>query len=74
MLDVGAGTGVLCGVFARLPGLELTALEPSSAMLDVLRSRPELAQVTTVQGSCDEPDDEALFAAGRFDVLPPARS
>ncbi|HEX6572843.1 MAG TPA: GNAT family N-acetyltransferase [Steroidobacteraceae bacterium] len=69
VLDVGAGTGVLCSVCSRLPGLELTALEPSSAMLDVLRSRPELAHVTTVQGSCDTPDDEALFPAARFDVI-----
>ena len=34
VLDVGAGTGALCGVLARLPGLELTALEPSPAMLE----------------------------------------
>jgi RimJ/RimL family protein N-acetyltransferase/SAM-dependent methyltransferase len=69
VLDVGAGAGALCGVLARLPGLELTALEPSPAMLDELRRRPELAQVATVQGSCDAPGDEALFAPARFDVI-----
>ena len=35
VLDVGAGAGALCGVLARLPGLELTALEPSAAVSTV---------------------------------------
>ena len=29
VLDVGAGTGVMCSMLRRLPGIELTALEPS---------------------------------------------
>lgn len=69
VLDVGAGAGALCGVLSRLPGLELTALEPSPAMLDQLRRRPELAHVVTVQGSCDAPGDDALFPPARFDVI-----
>lgn len=69
VLDVGAGTGALCGVLVRLPGLALTALEPSPAMLDILRGRPELTDVVTVRGSCDGAGDEALFAAGRFDAI-----
>jgi aminoglycoside 6'-N-acetyltransferase len=69
VLDVGAGAGALCGVLARLPGLEVTALEPSPAMLEQLRRRPEIAHVATVQGSCDAPGDDALFPPARFDVI-----
>ena len=69
VLDVGAGTGALCGVLARLPGLELTALEPSPAMLEQLRGRPELAHVATVQASCDAPGDDERFPPARFDVI-----
>jgi aminoglycoside 6'-N-acetyltransferase len=69
VLDVGAGAGALCGVLARMPGLELTALEPSAAMLDQLRRRPDLAHVTTVRGSCDAPGDDALFPPARFDAI-----
>lgn len=69
VVDVGAGTGVLCSVLVRLPGLALTALEPSAAMLDILRRRPELAGVVTVLGSCDAEGDEALFEPGRFDAV-----
>ena len=28
VLDVGAGTGVMCSMLRRLPGIELTALRP----------------------------------------------
>ena len=37
VLDIGAGTGVMCSMLRRLPGIELTALEPSAAMLAILR-------------------------------------
>jgi RimJ/RimL family protein N-acetyltransferase/SAM-dependent methyltransferase len=69
VLDVGAGAGALCGVLARLPGLELTALEPSAALLELLRGRAELARVATVQGSCDGPGDDTLFPPERFDAI-----
>ena len=69
VLDAGAGTGVLCSLLRRLPSLELTALEPSPAMLAVLRGKPGLANVTTVEGYCDEPTDADRFAAGQFDVI-----
>lgn len=69
VLDVGAGTGVCCSLLRRLPALELTALEPSPAMLAILAARPELAGVATVAGSCDEPDDRSHFAGGRFDFI-----
>jgi aminoglycoside 6'-N-acetyltransferase len=69
VLDVGAGTGALCSALVRVPGIELTALEPSPAMLAILRGLPELATVATVQGSCDEPRDATLFGEARFDVI-----
>ena len=69
VLDAGAGTGVMCSLLRRLPSLELTALEPSPAMLAVLRAKPELATVTTVAGYCDEPGDADRFAAAQFDVI-----
>jgi SAM-dependent methyltransferase len=69
VLDAGAGTGTLCRILSRQPGLTLTALEPSPAMLAVLRSQPELAQVTTVAGFCDGAEDGRQFAAGAFDVV-----
>jgi SAM-dependent methyltransferase len=69
VLDAGAGTGVLCSLLRRLPALELTALEPSPAMLALLQARPELVNVTAVAGCCDEPRDADRFAAGQFDVI-----
>jgi SAM-dependent methyltransferase len=69
VLDVGAGTGVLCSLLRRLPALELTALEPSAAMLAVLQAKPELANVTAIHGYCDEPQDGERFAAGHFDAI-----
>jgi SAM-dependent methyltransferase len=69
VLDVGAGTGVLCSLLRRLPALQLTALEPSPAMLAVLQAKPALATVTAVNGYGDEPQDGELFAAGHFDAI-----
>jgi len=69
VLDAGAGTGTLCRILSRRPGLTLTALEPSPAMLEVLRSQPELAHVTAVPGFCDGAEDGQQFAAGAFDVV-----
>jgi SAM-dependent methyltransferase len=69
VLDVGAGTGVMCSMLRRMPGVELTALEPSAAMLAVLQAKPELAKVRTINGFCDEPQDRDRFAAAQFDVI-----
>lgn len=69
VLDAGAGTGTLCRILSRLPALALTALEPSPAMLALLRSQADLAHVTTVQGFCDGAEDGQHFAAGAFDVI-----
>lgn len=69
VLDAGAGTGTLTRILARKPGLTLTALEPSPAMLAILRSQPELAHVNALAGFCDAPEDGAQFADGAFDVI-----
>ena len=69
VLDVGAGTGVMCSMLCRLPGLELTALEPSASMLALLTARPELANVKAINGFCDEAQDREQFMAGAFDSI-----
>jgi len=69
VLDVGAGTGVMCSLLRRLPALELTALEPSAAMLALLQAKAELANVTAINGFCDEPEAGDHFAPGQFDVI-----
>lgn len=69
VLDVGAGTGTLCRILARKPGLTLTALEPSPAMLAILRSQPELAHVKSLAGFCDAPEDGAQFTESAFDII-----
>jgi SAM-dependent methyltransferase len=69
VLDVGAGTGVMCSMLQSLPGVELTALEPSAAMLAILQAKPELANVRTINGFCDEPQDHDRFGAAQFDAI-----
>lgn len=67
VLDVGAGTGVFTRVLASLPGLEVSALEPSPAMLARLRAK--LPNVTAKEGFTDDPEDASHFAVGVFDVV-----
>ena len=69
VLDIGAGTGVMCSILRRLPGVQLTALEPSAPMLAILQSKSELANVRTINGFCDEPQDHDLFEAAQFDAI-----
>ncbi len=69
VLDAGAGTGAFTRVLAGIGGLELTALEPAPAMLECLRSKPELRGVAIVQGFCDHPEDRGHFAGGCFDAI-----
>jgi SAM-dependent methyltransferase len=69
VLDVGAGTGVMCSMLCRLPGIELTALEPSMAMLAILKAKSELANVSAINGFCDEPHDRNRFEAAQFDAI-----
>jgi SAM-dependent methyltransferase len=61
-LDVGCGTGVLAARLAAA-GYEMTGLDPSGGMLDVMRQRsPEVA---AVEGS----GDELPFPDGSFDLV-----
>jgi SAM-dependent methyltransferase len=69
VLDVGAGTGVMCSLLCRLPGIELTALEPSTAMSAQLTARPELANVNVINGFCDEPESRDQLPQAYFDAL-----
>jgi SAM-dependent methyltransferase len=69
VLDVGAGTGALCAMLARLPGLAMTALEPAPAMLARLRRRAGLGSVVAVQGFCDALLDRQHFGAPQFDAI-----
>ena len=69
VLDAGAGTGALCLTLSRVPGLRITALEPCPAMIDKLREKPQLSNVTTALGFCDHADDQSHFAAGEFDLI-----
>ncbi len=59
VLDVGAGTGAMCKVLLEVPGIKLSALEPAPAMLEKLRSKPELRDVQTYEGFCDAEADRA---------------
>ncbi len=69
VLDAGAGTGALSIALSQVPGLQITALEPSELMLDHCRAKPELSRVRLVQGFCDDPSDHALFPLASFDVI-----
>jgi ubiquinone/menaquinone biosynthesis C-methylase UbiE len=66
VLDVGAGTGSLCGLLEGAARLQLTALEPAPAMLAKLRLRIGLK---TVAGFCDGREDQGHFAAASFDLI-----
>jgi SAM-dependent methyltransferase len=69
VLDAGAGTGALCAILSRLPGLAITAIEPVPSMLAKLRSVPELQGVVTVEGFCDNIGDRHHFNAAQFDTI-----
>ncbi|QDV47343.1 hypothetical protein Enr13x_72520 [Stieleria neptunia] len=69
VLDVGAGTGALSSALVNLPVGSITALEPSHAMLDRLKAKPELKRVSPIVGCCDHANDRAVFAASSFDVI-----
>ncbi|MCU0718177.1 MAG: class I SAM-dependent methyltransferase [Pirellula sp.] len=69
VLDVGAGTGAMCVVLARVAGLNISALEPLASMINVFRKKPELSQIRVFQGYCDHPKDQSLFGAESFDAI-----
>jgi SAM-dependent methyltransferase len=61
-LDVGCGTGVLAQRLAGL-GFEMTGIDPSEGMLEIMRARTDL--VTGVQGS----GTDLPFATSSFDLV-----
>ena len=69
VLDVGAGTGALCQILCRLGPLRLSALEACPAMLDQLRHRTDVGEVSLRVGFCDHDDDRDHFAPGSFDLI-----
>jgi SAM-dependent methyltransferase len=69
VLDAGAGTGAVSSLLSRIEGLSITALEPAPAMLEKLKSRPELSEVACVEGFCDAADDRHHFPESHFDAI-----
>jgi SAM-dependent methyltransferase len=69
VLDVGAGTGTLSKMLARIEGLAITALEPAPAMLAKLEGKPEFSRVRAVSGFCDSVADRGHFNENEFDVI-----
>ena len=69
VLDAGSGTGALCRALVRLPGIEVTALEPCPAMIDLFKAKRDLQHIHVVPGFCDHPDDALHFASKSFDVI-----
>jgi SAM-dependent methyltransferase len=69
VLDAGAGTGALCKILTCVPGVDVTALEPSPVMLAKLKAKPELKHVKTIEGFCDAEADRSIFSAATFDVI-----
>lgn len=70
VLDAGAGSGTLSQILLQAAEeLTLTALEPSPAMLGLLRSKPSLKSVNCVQGFCDAPEDRVHFTEAKFDLI-----
>ena len=78
MIDVGAGTGRFALPLAR-DVKEVTAVDPSTGMLDVLRRearRLGVGNVTTVRGSWEEASTavaDVVFSAFVLTVVPEAR-
>lgn len=69
VLDAGAGTGALSVTLSQISGLNITALEPSDAMLRRLRSKAELSDIAVHQGFCDHHSDRFQFPQDHFDVV-----
>ena len=69
VLDSGAGTGALTLTLNRIGGLQITALEPSVSMGNLLSVKPGLSDIPIVNEFCDHPNDRAVFPPGTFDLI-----
>ncbi len=65
VLELGVGTGRLALPMAAR-GLDVTGLDASAAMLDVLRSKPGAGELTLVEGDMADPGD---LGGGSFAVV-----
>lgn len=69
VLDVGAGTGALTKILKRVDGINVTALEPSPDMCQLLRAKPSLANVSIIQSGCDRQEDRDSLAEASLDAI-----
>lgn len=69
VLDAGSGTGALSLALVRIAGLRITALEPSGAMIRLLKLKPDLRSVSVVCGFCDHANDHSHFSPNSFDLI-----
>jgi len=63
VLDLGCGTGTLCGALAKR-GHRVTGVDPAAAMLAVARSKPHAEQVEWVESSA-----QSYKSQRRFDLI-----
>jgi ubiquinone/menaquinone biosynthesis C-methylase UbiE len=63
VLDLGCGTGLLCGAYARR-GHEVIGVDPSAAMLEQARRQPQADRVEWVLSSA-----QAFRSQKRFDLI-----
>jgi 2-polyprenyl-3-methyl-5-hydroxy-6-metoxy-1,4-benzoquinol methylase len=63
VLDLGCGTGLICDAFAAR-GHSVTGADPSGAMLDVARSKPNGGKIEWVQAFA-----QAFRSEKRFDLI-----
>lgn len=63
VLDLGCGTGLLCGAYAAL-GHRVTGADPSPAMLEIARRGPERARIEWVAATA-----QTFRSPRRFDLI-----
>lgn len=63
VLDLGCGTGLLCDAFAGR-GHEVTGVDPSAAMLDVARTKPQASKIEWVEAVAQD-----FRSSKRFDLI-----
>lgn len=63
ILDLGCGTGLLCGAYAAL-GHVVIGVDPAPAMLNVARTKPHGAAITWVQSTAQD-----FRSPDRFDLI-----